>query len=68
VVVRGTASVVSDGKSYELSENQSTYVPQGVKHRLSNPGEIPLEIVEVQTGTYLGEDDIERFQDDYRRV
>ncbi len=68
VVVRGTASVVSDGKSFELNENQSTYVPRGVKHRLSNPGEIPLGIVEVQTGTYLGEDDIERFQDDYRRV
>jgi mannose-1-phosphate guanylyltransferase/mannose-6-phosphate isomerase len=68
VVVRGTAAVVSDGKSYELSENQSTYVAQGVKHRLSNPGDVPLEIVEVQTGTYLGEDDIERFEDDYRRV
>jgi len=68
VVVSGIAAVVTDGKKYELKENQSTYVPQGVKHRLSNPGEVPLEIVEVQTGGYLGEDDIERFQDDYRRV
>ena len=68
VVVRGKAAVVRDGESYELSENQSTYVPQGVRHRLSNPGDIPLEIVEVQTGGYLGEDDIERFQDDYKRA
>jgi mannose-1-phosphate guanylyltransferase / mannose-6-phosphate isomerase len=68
VVVSGNAAVESDGKKYELKENQSTYVPQGVKHRLSNPGELPLEIIEVQTGSYLGEDDIERFQDDYGRV
>ena len=68
MVVRGAAAVVRGSESYELAENQSTYVPKGVKHRLSNPGQIPLEIVEVQTGDYLGEDDIERFKDDYRRV
>ena len=68
VVVRGRAAVVRGEETYELAENQSTYVPKGVKHRLSNPGQIPLEIVEVQTGHYLGEDDIERFKDDYRRV
>ena len=68
VVVRGTAAVVRGDESYELTENQSTYVPQGVKHRLSNPGDAPLEIIEVQTGSYLGEDDIERFEDDYKRV
>ncbi len=68
VVVCGTAAVVRNGESYELEENQSTFVPRGMKHRLSNPGDVPLEIVEVQTGSYLAEDDIERFQDDYKRV
>ena len=68
VVVRGRAAVIRGEETYELAENQSTYVPKGVKHRLSNPGQIPLEIVEVQTGDYLGEDDIERFKDDYRRA
>ena len=68
VVVRGTAAVVRGEDAFRLSENQSMYVPQGVRHRLSNPGEVPLEIVEVQTGDYLGEDDIERFEDDYRRA
>ena len=50
-----------------LSENQSTYIPLGVKHRLENPGHIPLEMIEVQSGSYLGEDDIVRFEDDYGR-
>ena len=51
-----------------LTENQSTYIPLGAMHRLSNPGSIPLEIIEVQSGSYLGEDDIVRFEDTYRRL
>ena len=51
-----------------LTENQSTYIPLGTKHRLENPGNIPLEIVEVQSGGYLGEDDIVRFEDKYNRA
>jgi len=50
-----------------LSENESTYIPVGVKHRLENPGKIPLELIEVQSGSYLGEDDIVRFEDSYGR-
>jgi len=68
IVVKGTALVHRDGESCLLSENQSTYIPLGVKHRLENPGKIPLEIIEVQSGTYLGEDDIVRFDDHYGRV
>ena len=67
VVVKGTARVTVDDAQYILSENQSTYVPQGSTHRLENSGGVPLEIVEVQTGDYLGEDDIVRLQDDYGR-
>jgi mannose-1-phosphate guanylyltransferase/mannose-6-phosphate isomerase len=66
-VVRGTARVIRGEESFLLSENQSTYIPLGVKHRLENPGKLPLEIVEVQSGGYLGEDDIVRFQDSYGR-
>ena len=51
-----------------LTEDQSTYIPLGVTHRLTNPGVIPLELIEVQTGSYLGEDDIVRFEDTYNRV
>jgi len=51
-----------------LSENQSTYIPLGVKHSLSNPGKVPLELIEVQSGVYLGEDDIVRFEDRYGRL
>jgi mannose-1-phosphate guanylyltransferase/mannose-6-phosphate isomerase len=51
-----------------LTENQSTYIPLGVTHRLLNPGKIPLELIEVQSGAYLGEDDIVRFEDTYGRV
>ena len=51
-----------------LSENQSTYIPIGMRHRLENPGAIPLEIIEVQSGSYLGEDDIVRFEDAYNRA
>lgn len=67
IVVSGTAKVTCDDKEFLLSEDQSTYIPLGHRHRLSNPGVIPLEIIEVQTGSYLGEDDIVRFQDVYGR-
>jgi mannose-1-phosphate guanylyltransferase/mannose-6-phosphate isomerase len=68
IVVKGTAKVTRDGEEFLLSENQSTYIPVGAKHRLENPGTIPLEIIEVQSGAYLGEDDIVRFDDVYQRV
>lgn len=67
VVVRGTAKVVRGEESFLLSEDQSTYIPLGTVHRLENPGMIPLELVEVQSGSYLGEDDITRFEDVYGR-
>lgn len=67
VVVRGTAKVTRGEESFLLSENQSTYIPLGVMHRLENPGAIPLELIEVQSGSYLGEDDIVRFDDVYGR-
>ena len=67
IVVSGTAIVTCDGKEFLLSENQSTYIPIGTVHRLENPGKIPLELIEVQSGAYLGEDDIERFDDKYGR-
>jgi mannose-1-phosphate guanylyltransferase/mannose-6-phosphate isomerase len=67
VVVTGTAEVICGNKTITLTENQSTYIPLGQVHRLSNPGTIPLEIIEVQSGGYLGEDDIERFDDTYGR-
>jgi mannose-1-phosphate guanylyltransferase/mannose-6-phosphate isomerase len=67
VVVRGMAEVTCGEKTLILTENQSTYIPLGEMHRLSNPGTIPLEIIEVQFGDYLGEDDIERFDDAYGR-
>jgi mannose-1-phosphate guanylyltransferase/mannose-6-phosphate isomerase len=68
IVVRGTARVVRDEEAFLLTENQSTYIPLGVKHRLENPGTIPLELIEVQSGPYLGEDDIVRYEDVYKRV
>lgn len=68
VVVRGTAKVTRGDEVFLLSENQSTYIPLGVKHRLENPGRLPLEIIEVQSGAYLGEDDIVRFEDSYGRT
>ncbi len=67
VVVRGTARVTCGEKVYLVLENQSTYIPCGEKHRLENPGVIPLELIEVQNGPYLGEDDIVRFDDDFGR-
>ena len=68
IVVRGTAEVTCGDKVLMLSENQSTYIPLGEVHRLTNPGSIPLEIIEIQSGSYLGEDDIVRFEDTYGRT
>ena len=68
VVIKGTAEIANGEEVLTLTENQSTYIPPGTLHRLSNPGDIPLEIIEVQSGSYVGEDDIERFKDDYGRV
>lgn len=67
IVVSGTARVTCDDKVMMLSENQSTYIPLGSTHRLDNPGKVPLHIIEVQSGSYLGEDDIVRFEDIYKR-
>lgn len=67
IVVKGTAEVTCGEKVIILTENQSTYIPLGETHRLTNPGKIPLEIIEIQSGTYLGEDDIVRFDDVYGR-
>ena len=67
-VVRGTAKVTRGDEVFILGENESTFIPLGIQHRLENPGVIPLEIIEVQSGSYLGEDDIIRFEDQYHRV
>ena len=67
IVVKGTARVSCNGETFLLREDESTYIPLGHTHRLENPGNIPLELIEVQTGSYLGEDDIVRFDDDYGR-
>lgn len=67
IVVKGTAEITNGDKVILLTENQSTYIPLGEVHRLANPGTIPLEIIEVQSGSYLGEDDIVRFEDHYGR-
>jgi mannose-1-phosphate guanylyltransferase/mannose-6-phosphate isomerase len=67
IVVSGTARVTCDDKVMILSENQSTYIPLGSTHRLDNPGKLPLHLIEVQSGSYLGEDDIVRFEDIYKR-
>ncbi|HWI14606.1 MAG TPA: mannose-1-phosphate guanylyltransferase/mannose-6-phosphate isomerase, partial [Burkholderiales bacterium] len=63
-----TAKVTRGDEEVLLTENQSTYIPLGVCHRLENPGRIPLQLIEVQSGAYLGEDDIVRFEDIYNRV
>ena len=68
IVVSGTAEVTCDDKVFLLGENQSTYIPLGSKHRLRNPGKVALELIEVQSGSYLGEDDIVRFDDVYGRA
>ena len=67
VVVAGTARITRGDETFLLEENQSTYIPLGTKHRIENPGKIPLHMIEVQSGTYLGEDDIVRFEDRYGR-
>lgn len=67
IVVSGTAKVICGDKEVLLRNNESTYVPQCTSHRLENPGVIPLVLIEVQNGEYLGEDDIIRYQDDYAR-
>ena len=68
VVVSGSAKVTNGDKTFLLAENESTYIPIGVVHALENPGEVPLEIIEIQSGSYLGEDDIVRFSDLYGRA
>lgn len=68
IVVSGTAEITCGDRTVLLTENQSTYIPLGETHRLANPGTIPLEIIEVQSGSYLGEDDIVRFEDTYGRI
>jgi mannose-1-phosphate guanylyltransferase/mannose-6-phosphate isomerase len=67
IVVRGTARVTRGDETYLLTENESTYIPPGTRHRLENPGRLPLEIIEVRSGAYLGEDDIVRLDDGYGR-
>ena len=67
VVVNGTALVTKDGDDILVRENESIYLPLGAVHRVSNPGRVPLNLIEVQSGAYLGEDDIVRFEDDYAR-
>ena len=67
-MVSGTALVVNEAQETMLQTNESTYIPAGHKHRLVNPGVIPLQMIEVQSGQYLGEDDIVRFDDQYGRA
>jgi len=67
IVVKGSAEITCGDKTFLLTENQSTYIPLGTQHRLKNPGKLPLELIEVQSGSYLGEDDIVRFDDVYGR-
>jgi mannose-6-phosphate isomerase-like protein (cupin superfamily) len=66
-VVQGTARVTRGEETFLLGENQSTYIPAGETHRLENPGKVPLHLIEVQSGSYMGEDDIVRFEDNYGR-
>jgi mannose-1-phosphate guanylyltransferase / mannose-6-phosphate isomerase len=66
-VVHGTARIQRDGETTLLRENESVYIPIGMEHRLENPGKLPLHLIEVQSGGYLGEDDIIRISDDYGR-
>ncbi len=68
IVVSGTARVTCGDKVTLLAENESTYIPIGMTHRLENPGKLPLHLIEVQSGSYLGEDDIVRFEDIYKRA
>jgi mannose-1-phosphate guanylyltransferase/mannose-6-phosphate isomerase len=68
VIIKGVAEITNGDKLFRLTENQSTYIPVGQIHRLSNPGDCILEIIEVQSGSYLGEDDIVRMVDNYDRL
>ena len=68
IVVQGTARVTRGDETFLLGENESTYIPVGTTHRLENPGKLPLHLIEVQSGAYLGEDDIVRFEDTYGRT
>jgi len=68
VVIKGEAEIICEDKTMRLKENESTYIAVGQMHRLSNPGKEVLEIIEIQSGDYLGEDDIERFEDHYGRA
>jgi mannose-1-phosphate guanylyltransferase len=68
IVVSGTAKVTNGKETFLISENESTYIPLGTVHALENPGKVPLELIEVQTGSYFGEDDIVRFEDNYGRA
>jgi mannose-1-phosphate guanylyltransferase/mannose-6-phosphate isomerase len=68
VVVTGTAKITNGDKQFLLTENQSTYIPVGMVHSLENPGKVTLELIEIQSGAYLGEDDIVRFEDKYGRA
>lgn len=68
IVISGTGKITLGDKQFLLRENESTFIPIGTKHRLENPGRIPLAVIEVQNGKYLGEDDIVRFEDIYGRV
>jgi mannose-1-phosphate guanylyltransferase/mannose-6-phosphate isomerase len=67
IVVKGVAQITNGDQVITLTENQSTFIPQGQTHRLTNPSKTPLEIIEVQSGTYLGEDDIIRIEDSFGR-
>ena len=67
MVVQGTARVTRNDEEFLVPENESTFIPQGAVHRIENPGKVPLHIIEVQSGSYLGEDDIVRFEDNYGR-
>jgi mannose-1-phosphate guanylyltransferase/mannose-6-phosphate isomerase len=67
IVVQGTARITRNDETFLLAENESTYIPIGATHRIENPGKVPLHIIEVQSGSYLGEDDIVRFEDNYGR-
>ena len=68
IVVSGTAQVTINDDTFLMTENESTYIPIGAVHALENPGKVPLEMIEVQSGSYLGEDDIVRFEDRYGRT
>jgi mannose-1-phosphate guanylyltransferase/mannose-6-phosphate isomerase len=67
IVVQGTARITRNDETFLLSENESTFIPIGATHRIENPGKLPLHLIEVQSGSYLGEDDIVRFEDNYGR-